>query len=307
MKTKRWLKYTVLFFIISSSLLYLLIYKVDPYGYFSKKDKYIYNLTHIDYPNIIHNKILMQNDLYLLGSSRQMRINPLRVEEYSNKSVQCIAQMTSTLDDNLFLVKQIKAINKNFIYSFDAFTLNNSRMKSNVVLKNRLQIYKNEFNSNKNIYFNLFDMDILFRSIEHIYLKIKSKKYNYQEVDENNKISFFNKIILNRTFSSLQNDEIINLDFSGLFKHYKAYPDYKIIQLAKLANKADIFVIYPKQAYYYTLFQKYEHIEKQYFHMIKVLVNNTDAKVVSFYDINDITRNQYNFDIHGWHFKPKIG
>jgi hypothetical protein len=54
------------------------------------------------------------------------------------------------------------------------------------------------------------------------------------------------------------------------------------------------------------LFQKYQNIENKYFRVIEVLVNNTKAKVWSFYQINSITKNEIFFDENGWYFKPKI-
>ena len=91
------------------------------------------------------------------------------------------------------------------------------------------------------------------------------------------------------------------------FSDYKRYSKEKIIELASLASKEDIFVIYPKHYYNYILFDKYQEINQQYLFAIKTLVVNTKAKVWSFYQFNDITKDSNNFDAYGWHFKPKIG
>lgn len=36
-------------------------------------------------------------------------------------------------------------------------------------------------------------------------------------------------------------------------------------------------------------------------------MNNTKARVISFYGINEISLEKDNFDDYGWHFKPKVG
>ena len=79
-----------------------------------------------------------------------------------------------------------------------------------------------------------------------------------------------------------------------------------LFQELKKNLKDDIFIIYPKHYYHYVINQKYQNIEDKYFRAIKLLVNNTNAKVWSFYQINEITKNEKNFDENGWHFKPKI-
>ncbi|MFC2074205.1 hypothetical protein ACFLR3_03035 [Campylobacterota bacterium] len=318
MSAKKWFSISISFFLFISISLWSFVFLTDPYGYFSKNNKYIYNLTHIDYPNVIHNKILSKSDIYLLGSSRQMRINPLLVEKSTGKSVQCIAQMTATLDDTIFLAHKIKELDKNFIFSFDAFSLNASRIKSKQELRDRLDIYKKEFENDKdttqlntyiknNIYLSIFNMDILLASLQHNFSRLSGKAYNYNELDENSYDYPLIKSVLKHSFSNLNNPSFVANNFTGLFKNYLSYSDATIIKLAKLATKDDIFVIYPKHAYYYKLFQEYQNVQEQYFHAIKTLVNNTDARVISFYDVNEQTLEDKNFDFFAWHFKPKIG
>lgn len=318
MSAKKWFFTSVYILLGFSFGLWMFIFLTDPYGYFSKEKKYIYDTTHIDYPNVIHNKILTKNDIYLIGSSRQMRIDPQLVQTYTGKSVQCIAQMTSTMDDNIFLAEKIKKLDKNFIFSFDAFSLNQSRINSNKALRDRLNTYKQEFENSQNttglsayiknnIYLSLFNMDLFLTSLQHHLLYLKGKEYNYYEAEEDSYDYPFIKSVLKHSFANLNNSNLESNNFSGLYKNYSAYDDQTIIKIAKLATKDDMFIIYPKHAYYYKMFQEYGNIQAQYFHSIKVLVDNTEARVISFYDVNEYTLNDNNFDFFAWHFKPKVG
>ena len=90
------------------------------------------------------------------------------------------------------------------------------------------------------------------------------------------------------------------------FSNFDSYPDESIIQLATLATKDDIFIIFPKYFTYYPLFAKYQDIEEKYFSSIRALVNTTDARVWSFYGGNNITEDENNFIDNGWHFKPHV-
>jgi len=307
MRAKKWLSITFSILISTYFILYLFIYNIDPYGYFSKENKYIHNLTHVSNTIIVHNKLLVKDDIYLIGSSRQMRINPIEIEEYTKKSVQSLAQLASTLNANIFLAKEVKKINKNFLFSFDAFSLNSSRINLNLSINDRVKIYEKEFNDKRNIYLRLFDMNILQASINNFILKIKNKKLNFNELKENKLNYEIDEKYIDNSFSRVNKMSEKEKNYVLLFKNYKLYNDNKIISLAKIANKNDIFIIYPKHTSYYKAFHKYNNIEKQYFHAVKLLVQNTKAQVYSFYDINSGTKNSYNFDGNGWHFKPKVG
>ncbi len=299
MKYKKWTVIFLIFSLLSILFVGILNYIIDPYGFVSNKDKFDYNLTKINKPSITSHKINLKADYYLLGTSRVERVHPSLIENYLiDKKVFNINIAGGTFKENSMLAHKVKQNNSNFIYGFDAFSLNENRFL-NVTLVNRYNEYKNALN-NEIQFLTYFKFSLFKESMYSILNKIiKKDKYSYF-ISENNK----NYPI---TFESI--DEYLDLKNKGNnrnFTNFKIVNENEIVELAKNTNKNDIFIIYPKHFYNYILFQKYQNIEKEYFKAIKLLVENTNAQVWSFYGINEITLDEYNFDENGWHFKPRI-
>ena len=288
----------MLLFLLVIIFIYSLNYLVDPYGYNSRNDKFVKNLAMFNKPNVTNARLNSNGYYYLIGSSRTSRIHPKIIEDITSKATHNIKIDGATLSENLLLSTKVKAKNSFFIYSFDAFSLNETREKFSEI-NNRVNIYKKELNNG--VFFSkYYNSDITIRSLQHIIKVIKNEKTNKQYLDEDlRNINFSNQDALNR------NGILNNLE-KGSFTNYQTYPNESIVRLAKLGKKGDIFIILPKYYEYYTFFSKYQNIERQYFDAIKTLVNNTEAEVWSFYGPNKITKSINNFTDNGWHFKPHL-
>ena len=300
MSPKRWL---IIFSILSILLIILLSslnYIIDPYGYQTREDKYIINLSRINKPQILHSRINSEGDYYIVGTSRMMRVDPLYIEKLTNKKVHNINISGSTLAENYMVANYLKSKNKKFIYGFDAFSLNKTRLK-HTEIQNRYKTYQKELNNLNNIFTQYFNIDLLSISLKH-------NKDRRKKVDFRSNYNEENKMIYNYSINDVDNEQgYDNQNKKKNFSNYKAYDKDDIIKLAKIGTKDDKFIIFPKHYYNYILFEKYQNINTQYLESIKTLVENTNAEVWSFYQINDLTKNMNNFDIYGWHFKPKIG
>jgi hypothetical protein len=145
---------------------------------------------------------------------------------------------------------------------------------------------------------SIINIDLFLHSINYIFKKeILHRDINLDSKKRDMKKSLFSKKVLNSSFTGSK---------PSVYTNFTSYSDETVIKLAKLADKNDIFIVYPIYIYYYQLFKKYFNIESQYFHALKLLVKNTDAKVFIFYGNNDLTKNQNNFGSGGSHFKPKL-
>lgn len=298
MYSKRWIKkwFQILFILVA--IIFMFNYIVDPYGYFSRENKFINNLTRTTKPEILNNKLYTNAQMYIIGTSRQMRVNPQVIENLINKPTVNVNITGSTLSENLMLAKKIKQLEKNFIYGFDCTSLNNYRIENFEEIKNRYVSYKKELEKHKNIYASLINMDITKKSIQHLKNIYRHKDYNYIENYENKHKYKINSDVIIHGVNGKQK--------KSSYSNYTLYSDETIMDLAKIADEDDVFVILPKYIAWYKMFQKYNNIEDKYFTGIKLLVKTTKAKVWIFYGYNSITKDSKNFDTNGWHFKPKI-
>jgi len=279
-------------------------YIVDPYGYNSRDNKFIKNISMFNKPHVTNARLNSDGYYYLIGTSRMSRVDPRVIEGITDKDTHNIKIDGATLKENILLAKEVKMLNKNFIFGFDAFLLNRNRL-SHKEINNRYNVYKDELNQST-LLTKFFNSDITIRSVQHILKSIKGKDRNKRFTDENaqNPEQDYNFSFENVVSNSgvLSKNDVDKKSFSN----YATYPNSEIIELAKIATEEDIFVIFPKHYFYYGVFSKYQDIEKKYFSAIKLLVENTKAKVWIFYGKNYITTNKHNFNDTGWHFKPKI-
>lgn len=255
-------------------------------------------------PHVTNARLNSDGYYYLIGTSRMSRVDPRLIEGITGKDTHNIKIDGATLKENILLAKEVKRLNKNFIFGFDAFLLNRNRL-SHKEINNRYNTYKDEL-SQPTLLTKFFNSDITIRSIQHILRSIKGKDRNKQFTDENAQNP---EQDYNFSFENVVSDSgvlSINNADKKRFSDYSTYPNLEIVELAKIATEEDIFVIFPKQYFYYGVFSKYQDIEKKYFSAIKLLVKNTKAKVWIFYGKNYITKNKHNFNDIGWHFKPKI-
>lgn len=287
------------------SLFFLLItliismnYFVDPYGYNSRDNKFIKNLTMFNKPHVTGARISSYGNYYLIGSSRMARVDPRLIESLTNKKTHNIKIDGATLIENTILASKVKDKGSNFIYSFDAFSLNKNRQNFSEISK-RVDIYEEDLNKNF-IISKYLNSDITIRTLQHVIKNLKNEKSNKQFLLENSRVPFISKELAK--FDSGISNKLSKANFSN----FDLYPRKDIIKLAKLANSNDIFIIFPQHIIYYSLFSENQNIESQYFSAISTLVNNTKAKVWSFYGVNNLTIEKNNFIDNGWHFKPHL-
>lgn len=273
-------------------------YIVDPYGYNSRDDKFIKNLSMLNKPHVTNARLNSNGYYYLIGTSRMARVSPKVIEDITGRDTHNIKIDGATLEENLFLAREVKKREKNFIYSFDAFSLNKNRLNHKEI-STRYDSYKDEFNATT-LLTKYFNPDITIRSMQHILKSINKTDISKQFINENSRNEDFN------LEGVISDSGVLNNVNKKNFSNYVPYSNSEIINLAKIATEEDIFVIFPKHYFYYALFSKYQNIEKKYFSSIRLLVENTKAKVWIFYGKNYITQNKHNFIDTGWHFKPKI-
>jgi hypothetical protein len=295
---KRSVQKIFLFILLVILSIGLFNYLVDPYGYKSRNEKFIKNLTMFNKPHVSVARINSEGEFYLIGSSRMARVSPQIIESISGKKTHNVKIDGATLPENLFLARKVKEQDKFFIFSFDAFSSNTTREKYEEI-QNRTKLYKNEFETTSS-FTKYFNSDITLRSIQHLIKYYKKEDFNKQFLDENSRFTGFN---LN---AALVENGISNNKGKSNFSNFESYSPDLIIQLANLATKDDIFIILPKHHLFYSLFSEYQGIEEKYLNLISLLVSNTDAQVWSFYGENKITKNENNFIDNGWHFKPEV-
>lgn len=285
-------------FLIVIVLLFLMNYLIDPYGYQSRDDKFVKNLTMFNKPNVTNARIHSDGYYYLIGSSRMARVNPIVIERITGKKTHNIKIDGATLSENRLLASKVKEQGNFFIFGFDVFSSNKSREKYSEI-NNRYDSYTKELESST-LFDKYFNSDITIRSIQHVIKNLRSEDLNKQYLEQNSRYSDL------RFDLSLKNSGVLNnLDKSN-FSNFESYSSEEIVKLAKLGSKDDIFIILPKHASFYYLFSKYQDIENQYFSAVRELVLNTKAQVWSYYGLNDITQNENNFIDNGWHFKPLV-
>lgn len=295
---KKSLRKIFLNFLFISLFLLILNYFVDPYGYKSREEKFIKNLSMFNKPSITNTRVQSDGYYYLIGSSRVARVDPKIIEQITGKATHNVKIDGATFPENYFLASKIKNDGNFFIYSFDAFSLNRFRNTFEEV-QNRSEIYQNELE--KKVFFTkYFNKDITIRSIQHLIKQLKGEKKDKQYLEENIRLSAFSKE------KALKDSGVLNNRAKSNFSNYDIYSLDEVAKLARLGTRDDIFIIYPKYYYYYELFNKHQNIEGAYFSALKTLVNNTKAQVWSFYGINQITKFENNFVDNGWHFKPQI-
>jgi len=274
-------------------------YFVDPYGLINDKNKFVGTLTDTNNPSILSLKINLKADEYLVGSSRLERIDPRLIEHYlPHKKVYNVNISGVTFKENFIIAQKVKKNKKNFIFGFDAFTLNARRYDSGAIVS-RFRSYKHALEHDATIS-EYLTQNFLSASLKDIKKRFLGRNKNAYFIRANQATGSYT------TNAMEKNLDLANHGTKKHFTNYTLVEDKYIIQLAKSATKDDIFIIYPKYFKNYLLFHKYQNIEQKYFHGIELLVKNTKARVWSFYGINSITTDVQNFDYLGWHFKPNV-
>lgn len=288
-KSKKFIIGFGIFIALIIAVNYAFNYIIDPFGIRNIKGKFVEQLN-AQWTYLYKARILEKAPYYLLGTSRTDQIDIQIIENYLKKHTIYLGMSNQSLNEALFLIKKIKENNNNFISGFDVIE---TKLNHPLVINRLEQNFKlNNLLSNINLYLNAKTTQ---ESALYLLKKLfkQDRDISFQEFDK--KIfSYENKYVDNKVKDDVQ------------YKDYKANTK-GVLELAKLADSNDIIIIFPKSAAYYKKFQEYHNIESQYFNLIKLLVNNTNAKVWSFYGINEITIDKTNFDNNGWHFKPKIG
>ena len=173
----------IILFIISFN------YLLDPYGYNSRANKFIKNLSMFNKPHVTNARINSEGHYYLIGSSRMSRINPHEVEEITGKKTHNIKIDGGTLAENIILAAKVKEGGKFFIFSFDAFSINKHRQEYKEI-KKRYKNYRSELD--KKIFLSkYYNSDITIRSFQHLIKLLKKEKLNKQQLEENSRYSSY--------------------------------------------------------------------------------------------------------------------
>lgn len=287
---KKFVFLSLLFIAIIYLILYLLCYQIDPYGYYSRQNKFVSNLCYVNKTAVLNNKLINGNGIFLIGSSRMIRIHPLIIEKYTNISTYNINISGVSIAEEILLISKLKLKNKNnrFIAGFDDFSVSVDYQKRPEIL-NRITQYQNSLKENN----YLLSLDEIITSLKTAFMLLRQKKLNndYLQENETNYPYDLKKVIHDVKIGGLRNYQV---DFEAIKK------------IGHLGTKDDIFIIFPKYQTHYLVHNKYK-VDEKYFEAIRYLVNNTDAQIWSFYEFNNITSSKENFDENGYHFKPKIG
>lgn len=268
-------------------------YLLDPFGLGSVEKKDFYNLSKAEFSYMYPAKIAQKVPYYLVGTSRTWYLSLPSLSHYLKNHTIRVGMASQSLDEMLLLTTHIKANGGHFIAGFDAFSINATRKAPN-----RLQqeFAKDTHTNTIGFLLNPRTTQASLRYVKDLLLS-RPMEWLFDKVDSQSGAHNSHEEILHYRFVQKREDML-----------YESYTPntQKILQLARLADSSDIFVIFPKYAYYYELFARYG-VQEPYFRAIEILVRNTKARVFSFYGINSITRDRDNFDDYAWHFKPKIG
>lgn len=300
MCAKKWIKIWWFNFLVIIPIIGIFNFVMDPYGFSDDKNKLDENLMSVNNQDITNIKLNTNADIYLIGTSRLEQIHPEVVERYTDKHIFNIGISGSTFTENHMLAQIVKDNSKNLIFGFDAFSLNATRLETQKKLKNRYQTYKDTVMgfgiSSYSVYLTLDFLKASIREIKRIIFGIDSSSYRKIKDSRNYEV----------TLAGInEHVGIDNKTENKPYTNYKVYNDQNIIDFAQILSEDDMVIIYPKHYYHYVLFNRHQDIEKQYLNAVKVLVNNTKAKVWSFYQVNELTKSDLEFDRNGWHFKPR--
>lgn len=271
-------------------------YLLDPFGLRSVEGKNFYNLSKAEFSYMYPVKIAQKAPYYLVGSSRTWYLNLPRLSHYLNTHIIRVGMANQSLDESLLLLHALKANSGHFIAGFDAFALSTARLPHN-----RLQqeFAKDTHHNTISFLLNPRTTQALLRVFKYKILKRPNDWYFTYENLRIGKTSSHERIEEHNFLKP-------NPEYKGAqFEHYDI-DQSKILELARLGDSQDIFIIFPKYAYYYELFARYG-VQEPYFRAIEILVGNTKARVFSFYGNNSITCDKDNFDDYAWHLKPKVG
>ena len=95
-------------FLLTLFLFSVMNYLIDPYGYQSRDDKFVKNLTMFNKPNVVNARIHSDGYYYLIGSSRMARVNPIVIENITGKKTHNIKIDGATLSENRLLASKVK-------------------------------------------------------------------------------------------------------------------------------------------------------------------------------------------------------
>lgn len=297
LSAKTWSIAFVLIIFLGSLFIVSINYYLDPFGLRSVENKNLYDISRTEFSYVYLIKVAQKAPYYLVGTSRTRNLTLPLLAHYLRQHIIHVGLGGQSLEETLTLIKALKVNGSHFVSGFDAFALNAYRISSN-----RLQESLSLKYVDTNLVF-LLNFHTLMGSLRILKYKVLSRPVN--DLILNNENLYMGRKNTNKEMEYIS---FIKQDKSYNGSIYSPYDinESQIFEFAKLGDSQDIIIIFPKHAYYYKLFEKYG-VQEKYFHAIELLVNNTKARVYSFYGINSITRDKANFDDYGWHFKPKIG
>lgn len=294
LSAKTWSIAFVLIIFLGSLFIVSINYYLDPFGLRSVEDKNFTNLSRVSYSYLYPIKIAQKAPYYLVGSSRTRRINLPLLAYYLHKHIIFVGMPAQSFEESLTLIKALKVNGSHFVSGFDAFALDTTYLYPNRLLE--------VFSTQSTMIDFLLNIHTFQATLLILTDALLSHPNNWSFIQEDIRIGKTN------SYEDIEQEKFLKQ--LRIPKNITSFPyninESQILEFATLGDSQDIIIIFPKHAYYYKLFEKYG-VQEKYFHAIELLVNNTKARVYSFYGINSITRDKANFDDYGWHFKPKIG
>lgn len=268
----------------------------DPFGLRSVEGKDFYNLSKAEFSYMYPTKIAQKAPYYLVGSSRTWYLSLPRLSRYLKAHIIRVGMASQSLSESLLLLRTLKSNGGHFIAGFDAFALSTARISPNRLYE---EFSKDSQTNAIDFALNPHTTQALLRMFKN---KILTRPNDWYFTHEDLRAGETN------THKEIEEKNFLKPDpeYRGARFAYYDIDETKILELASLGDSKDIFIIFPKYAYYYELFARYG-VQEPYFRAIEILVKNTNARVFSFYGNNSITRHRDNFDDYAWHFKPKVG
>lgn len=262
------------FFIIDSLL--------DPFGIHSVEKQRVEDLT-AEHAFLFPSKLANQSQLYILGTSRTLRFDIAEIQKLSGKKTTFLGLSGSDISQWNLLLNEIHKRGGSAIIGLDLFSLNAKYGKEN----NKSQILLQDAIKNKSLFFE----KAYFLNPLYIQTLAKSSIKNL----------FSTRI---QHFENLNSETYSTPIITKTYKNFTLWNN-EVNKLIKQLKDTDYIVIFPEFFQYYCFYQQ-ELLLDSYLKAISKIVLESEAKVWSFMDINELTTNRLNYDDNAWHFKPNI-
>lgn len=268
-------------------------YYFDPYGLRDNKGRFAYNLI-APRKYLLNARISSKRELYLIGSSRLLEINPLFVEKMSGKSVASYPKPGTSFAELVLLFNRLKDLHPDavLLIGLDPYMPNVHAVPK----KQQLDAYKETLSTYAFPYFNV-DMSYV---AAKFYIKHLMHDKTLEKFEARRNAAFAKE-------DATKYKAVIEEVQKRLYPKYTA-DMARAKEMAKRLTSKDTIIIFPKYYYFYCRSVRVGSYD-EYFRLIKYLLDNSPARVISFYGITPFSIKATNFDsFRGYphHFLPKV-